>query len=144
MSVLRKYNDQSEALDLLSKDVVDCLFQVHKKLGPGYIEKIYEDCFCIEAKRKQLNIQRQYLLKMEYDDEFIPTEFRLDLVVENQILLELKAVERIHPVHEAQIYSYLKMSGLSLGFLVNFNVPLIKDGIKRYVPKNLRNFGSSR
>ena len=135
MSVLSQYNDQPEDLDLLSKSVVDCIFKVHKTLGPGYLEKIYEDCLCIEFQDRGINVQRQYPLQFKYNKRDIPSEFRLDVVVENKILLELKAVEKIHPVHQAQIYSYLKMSGLPMGFLVNFNVQLIKDGIKRFVPK---------
>jgi GxxExxY protein len=128
------------SLDTLSKDVVDCIFQVHKKIGAGYLEKIYEDCFCIEMNDRGLKIQRQQPMKFMYNGKSIPTEFRLDLVVENSILVELKAAQAMHPVFDAQMYSYLQMSGLPLGFLVNFNVPLIKDGIKRFVPKN---FGSS-
>lgn len=144
MAVLRKYSDIAEYLDGLSKEVVDCVFKVHQNLGPGYTEKIYEDCFCIEASKKNLQIFRQYPLKMVYEGEVIPSDFRLDVIVENQIILELKAVEKINPVHEAQIYSYLKMSGMPMGFLINFNVPLIKNGIKRYVSKELRSFGTSR
>ncbi len=80
---------------------------------------------------------------MLYNGIEVPTEVCLDIVIENKILLELKAIERILPVHEAQIYSYMKMSKLPMGFLVNFNVPLIKDGIKRFVPKELSAFGTS-
>lgn len=135
MSVLRKYNDQTESLDILSKQVVDCIFKVHKNLGPGYLEKIYEDCLCIEFSKRKISHHRQYPVRMEYEGCPVPTEFRLDLIVESQILIELKAVEKMHPVFDAQMYSYLKSSGLPMGFLVNFNVPLIKEGIKRFIPK---------
>lgn len=144
MAVLEKYNDVDDALNLLSKQVVDCIFQVHKKVGPGYLEKIYEDCLCVEFEDRNVPYQRQPSFQFKYNGRVIPSEFRFDLVVDNRILLELKAVEKMNPVFEAQIYSYLNMSGLPMGFLVNFNVPLIKDGIKRYVPKNLRAFGASR
>jgi GxxExxY protein len=137
MQVLEKYDDMDRSVDLLSKAVVDCIFQVHKKIGPGFLEKIYEDCLCIELSDRKIPHQRQCAVKFLYNDQAIPTEFRFDLVVDGMILIELKAVEKMHPVYESQMYSYLKMSGLRLGFLVNFNVPLIKDGIKRYVPKNL-------
>lgn len=142
MSEMRKYNDLSPDLDKLSKQVIDCFFQVHQKLGAGYLEKIYEDCLCIELEDHGLNYVRQYPMEMVYNDRKIKSDFFLDLVVEDKILIELKAVEALLPVHGAQIYSYLKMSKIPLGFLVNFNVPLIKDGIKRYVPKTslLRNF----
>jgi GxxExxY protein len=143
MTVLDKYDDLSGATDLLSRKVVDCIFQVHKNLGAGYLEKIYEDCLCLELAEKGIAFERQFPIHVVYKGKTVSSDFRLDLVVENQIILELKAVEKLHPVHEAQIYSYLRMSGFPLGFLVNFNVPLIKDGIKRFVP-NLRNFVTSR
>lgn len=135
MGVLKKYNDLPQDLDLLSKDVVNSVFKVHQKLGAGYLESIYEDCLFIELRNRNLNIQRQYEMTFEYEGQVIPSKFRLDMVVENKIILELKAVEKILPVHQAQIYSYLKATNMPLGFLVNFNVPLIKEGIKRFVPK---------
>lgn len=143
MTVLDKYSDIPEVTDLLSRKVVDCIFQVHKNLGAGYLEKIYEDCLCIELAEKGIAFQRQFPMNVVYKRKIVATDFRLDLVIENQIVVELKAVEKMNPVYDAQIYSYLKMSGLPLGFLVNFNVPLIKDGIKRFAP-NLRNFVTSR
>lgn len=135
MSVLKKYNDLPDDLDVLSKEVVDCFFKVHQKLGAGYLEKIYEDCLFIELTDRQLFVQRQYPIQFEYNNKIIPSEFRLDMVVENKIIIELKAVEKMIPVYDAQLYSYLKSTRLPLGFLVNFNVPLIKEGIKRFVPK---------
>ncbi len=139
MSSLKKYNDLPENFNRLSQDVVDCIFQVHSHLGAGYLERIYEDCLCMEMLERGIAFERQFPMKLVYKGRQIATDFRLDLVVENKILLELKSVDKILPLHDAQIYSYLKMSGLSLGLLVNFNVPLIKDGIKRFVPQNLRN-----
>jgi GxxExxY protein len=136
MAVLQKYNDLPVALDELSKSVVNCIFQVHKKLGPGYLEKIYEDCLCIEFEEHRLDYQRQRPVHIIYNGQKIPSEFKLDLVVEDKILIELKAVDRLIPVFDAQVYSYLKSSNLPLGFLVNYNVPLIKDGIKRFVSKD--------
>ena len=144
MTVLRKYNDVAEDIDSLSRQVVDCVFQVHKNLGAGYLEKIYEDCLCLELEERGITFQRQFPVNLLYKGKSISADFRLDLVVNNQILIELKAVENLHPVHEAQIYSYLQMTQLPLGLLINFNVPLIKDGIRRFVPKKLRNFVTSR
>ena len=138
MSSLVKYNDLPESFNLLSQNIVDCIFQVHQNLGAGFLEKIYEDCLCHEMAERGIAFTRQFPINVVYKGKKIASDYRLDLVVENKILLELKAVEKILPVHEAQIYSYLKMSGLQLGLLVNFNVPLIKDGIKRFVPKKLR------
>lgn len=135
MTALKKYNDVAPSLDELSKVVVDCFFKVHQKLGAGYLESIYEDCLFIEFISRGLKVDRQFNIKFEYMGQKIPTEFRLNLVVENQIIIELKAVDKMLPVYDAQIYSYLKASNLPLGFLVNFNVSLIKEGIKRFVPK---------
>ncbi len=136
MSALNMYNDLPTEIDALSKQVVDCLFHVHKELGPGYTEQIYEDALVLEFESRNISYERQKLLRIFYKGRAIRTEFHLDIVVENKILLELKAVEAIHLVHQSQVYAYLKASGFLLGFLVNFNVPLIKDGIKRYVNKH--------
>lgn len=136
MSVMRKYNDMPDDVERLASVVVDSVFQVHQTLGPGYVEKIYEDCLLIEFEDRGLSVVRQYPINFHYKGRAIPSCFRLDMVIENKIILELKAVDKIHPVHGAQIYSYLKSSGLPLGFLVNFNVPLIRDGIKRYAVKS--------
>ncbi len=141
MTALNKYSDMPEEVDVLSKDVVDSIFKVHHNLGAGYLERIYEECLCIEFEKRRISFTRQYPVAMNYEGVRLITDFRLDLVVEDKIILELKAIDKIHPVHEAQIYSYLKMTGMPMGFLVNFNVPLIKDGIKRFVPKN---FASSK
>ncbi len=137
MSVLKKYCDLPQSLDDLSREVVDCAFKVHRHLGPGYTEKIYEDCFQIEMEDRKIGFQRQYPVQIIYNGRKIPSEFRLDLVVENKILIELKSVDKLTPVFDAQIYSYLKATKLPLGFLMNFNVSLIKDGIKRFVPRNI-------
>ncbi|TAL27278.1 MAG: GxxExxY protein [Alphaproteobacteria bacterium] len=131
-------------MNLLSGKVVDAIFKVHKELGPGFLEKVYEECLCIEFSDRKIPFQRQVQVNMTYNGRQVPADFRIDLVVDNKILIELKAVEQLHSVHEAQMYSYLKMSGLPLGFLVNFNVALIKDGLRRFVPKELRVSGSPR
>jgi GxxExxY protein len=144
MAVLEKYSDVPDAMNLLSGQVVDSIFTVHKALGPGFLEKVYEECLCMEFADRQIHFQRQFPLKLTYNGRQVPADFRLDLVVEDKILVELKAVEQLHSVHEAQMYSYLNMSGLPLGILVNFNVGLIKDGIRRFVPKKLRVSGSPR
>ena len=143
MSVLQKYQDVPDGLNALSKEVVDSIFQVHLELGPGFLEKIYEECLCQEFSDRKIPFLRQVPVNMIYKGRQIPADFRLDLVVDQRVLIELKAVGQILSVHEAQMHSYLKISGLPLGFLVNFNVALIKDGLHRYVPKHLRTFGSS-
>ena len=138
---LLKYNDISDDLNVLSGQIVDCAFQVHKELGAGFLESNYEEAFIIELKRKNLKFEQQETHKIKYKEGFLNSVFRFDLIVENSILIELKAVETIHPVHQAQIYAYLKATNLPLGLLINFNVPLIKHGIGRYV---LRNSASPR
>lgn len=128
-----KHNDFAGDMNELSGKIVDCAFQVHKELGPGFLEVNYEDAFVYELKKKGLNFERQRRARIPYKDTFLPSDFRFDLVVEDKILVELKSVEKVNPVHKAQIYTYLKASGIELGLLINFNVPLIKDGIGRYV-----------
>lgn len=142
MSNIIKYSDMPQELNNLSAKVVDCIYQVHKNLGAGYLESIYEECLCIELKEQGIAFQRQFPINIVYKSKPVDANFRLDLVVEGKILIELKSVEVLLPVHQAQIYSYLNMAALSLGFLVNFNTPLIKDGIRRFVNKNLRNSAS--
>lgn len=120
-------------LNSLSGEVVDCAFRVHKILGPGLLESIYEDAFCYELEKKKINFDRQRILAVPYDGIVLNTKFRLDLVVENKMIVELKCVERLIPLHDAQLLTYLKVTGFKLGLLFNFNSPLIKDGIKRVV-----------
>lgn len=133
---IRKFDDLSESLNLLSGEIVDCAFKVHQQLGPGFLENIYEEALCIELKKKNIHFEKQKPFKIKYDNQFLSTEFRFDLVVEEKILLELKAVKEFHPLHMAQIYAYLSATQYPLGLLINFNVPLIKDGIKRIKLRN--------
>lgn len=145
MAVLMKHSDLSKDIDDLSKQVIDCVFAVHKELGPGFLEKIYEDALIAELEDRRISYNRQILVPIIYKGKKLPSEYRLDLIVEDKIILELKTVERIAPVHEAQILSYMKQCGVSLGFIINFNETLIKNGIKRIIQSNnLRNFASSR
>ena len=106
---------------------------VHKKLGPGLLERIYEVCFCHELGKRGLKHQRQVCVPIKYDDMIFDEGLRLDVLVEDLIICELKAVDSMNPVWEAQILSHLKLTGKRLGFLINFNVPLFKQGIKRIV-----------
>lgn len=139
--ILKKYDDLSPEMNTLTGMVVDSAFQVHRELGPGFLESNYEEAFLYELKSKGLSFLNQKNFKIPYKDIYLNSEFRFDLVVEDRVLVELKAVDKIHPLHQAQIYAYLKASGLPVGFLINFNVALIKDGIGRYV---LRNSASPR
>lgn len=117
----------------IAKEIVDAAFQVHKALGPGLLEKVYEACLCHELSKRGFNCQRQVEIPIIYDGITLDEGLRLDLLVENLIICELKAVDNMNPVWEAQILSHLKLAGKRLGFLINFNVKYIKDGIKRII-----------
>ena len=145
MAVLKKYSDMPVDLDELSKIVIDSVFMVHKELGPGYLERIYEEALIFELESRDIPVQRQQAVSVRYKGKVLPTEYKIDLMIDNRIILELKTVEKILPVHEAQIISNMKQSGILLGFIVNFNEVLIKNGIKRMVlSHDLRSFASSR
>ncbi|HET9699613.1 MAG TPA: GxxExxY protein [Burkholderiales bacterium] len=118
-------------IDSVARQVVDSAFAVHKALGPGLLESVYEACLDIEFTERRIPFRRQVPLPISYKGREIGEAYRLDFLVGGTVILELKAVEQILPIHEAQLLSYLKLSGHRLGFLINFNVPVIKSGIKR-------------
>ncbi len=122
-----------EELEVIGKKIVDSAYTVHKTLGPGLLEKVYEVCFCHELNKRGLSYERQVTVKIIYDGIEFKEGLRLDVLVENSIICELKAVELVNPVWEAQILSHLKLTESRLGYLINFNVPLIKNGIRRFV-----------
>jgi GxxExxY protein len=123
----------SKREESIAKKVVDAAYTVHKILGPGLLEKVYEVCFCHELSKRGLKYQRQIDIPIVYDGTIFNEGLRLDVMVEEIIICELKAVDEMNPVWEAQILSHLKLTGKRLGFLINFNVPLIKNGIKRII-----------
>ena len=120
-------------LEAIGKKIVDASYTVHKELGPGLLEKVYEICFCHELAKRGLNYKRQIDIPVVYDGLTFEEGLRLDVLVEDSIICELKAVDEVNPVWEAQILSHLKMTGMHIGFLLNFNVPIFKKGIKRYI-----------
>ena len=124
-----------EKLELIGKQIVDVAHQVHKELGPGLLESAYERCMMFEFIDRGFHVERQKKLPIVYKGNLIEGGYRLDLIVEKEIIIELKTVDHILPVHEAQLISYLKLSGKKLGYLINFNVDLIKNGIYRRVNK---------
>lgn len=136
MMALEKYNDITTDINDISGKVVNCAFQVHKELGPGFLEVNYEDAFIYELEQSGLKFERQKPFQIPYKNIFLNSPFRFDLIVQKQILVELKATDKVHPVHQSQIYAYLKATKLPVGLLINFNVPLIKDGISRFVLRN--------
>ncbi len=118
-------------LDRIARQVVDSAHAVHRALGPGLLESVYEVCLVHELTKRGLKVNRQVAVPITYDNTRLDAGLRLDLVVEESLLGELKAVEAVLPLHHAQVLTYLKLSGLRLSLLINFNVPMIRDGIKR-------------
>lgn len=123
----------SERTEEIGKIIVNSAYKVHKELGPGLLERVYEVCLAHEIKKAGLDVKRQIEIPIEYDGIVFEEGFRLDLLVEDYVIIEIKAVEQTNPVWQAQIISHLKLTNGSLGFLINFNVPLIKNGIKRFI-----------
>lgn len=118
--------------ELFSK-IVNCCYHIHQKLGPGLLESVYEEVLCYELLEIGLSYTRQTIIPVCYNELILEMGFRADLIVENKVIIELKSVESIAPVHKKQLLTYLKLTGLKLGLLVNFNEALIKDGINRIV-----------
>ncbi len=115
----------------ISGEVVDAAFKVHFALGPGLLESVYEVCLIHKLSKKGLKVQKQVVLPIVFEEIRLDAGFRLDLLVEDKVVVEIKAIDNILPVHEAQLLTYLKLSGHELGLLINFNVPILKKGIKR-------------
>jgi GxxExxY protein len=120
-------------LNEISGHAVDAAMKVHSALGPGLLENAYEACLRYELEKRGMRVKAQVGLPVIYDGKQIDLGYRLDLLVEDAVIIELKAVEKIAPIHEAQLLSYLRLSGKKLGLLINFNVLHLKDGIKRMV-----------
>jgi GxxExxY protein len=121
----------SEVHDATARQIVDAAFAVHSALGPGLLESVYEQCLVHELTSRDQKIARQVTLPIQYRGMTIEAGLRLDMLVNELVIVEVKAIERLLPVHEAQLLTYLKLAQKRLGILVNFNVPLIKDGIRR-------------
>ena len=126
-----------ESVGLTSGDLTGRLIglaiKVHKTVGPGLLEQVYEDCLCHEMAISGLTFQRQAELSLVYDGIRLPRAHRADIVVEDTVILEIKSIEQILPVHEAQLLTYLRLSGCAVGLLLNFNTALLKDGLRRFV-----------
>ena len=120
-------------INKLSSRIIGAAIEVHKTLGPGLLESTYEECICHEIGFLKLSFERQKPLPVVYKGVKQDCGYRLDIVVENAIILELKSCEKIEPIHKAQLLTYLRLSGLNLGLLLNFNVPVMRDGIVRIV-----------
>ena len=123
----------SERTEEIGRIIVNSAFKVHKQLGPGLLERVYEVCLAHEISKTGLDVKRQVDIPIIYDGIEFSEGLRLDLLIEDSIIIEIKAVEQINPVWEAQIISHLKLLNKDLGFLINFNVPLIKSGFRRFI-----------
>jgi len=117
----------------ITTKIWEAALKVHKAFGPGLLESAYEECLCFELKRSGLWVERQKSLPLVYNSIRLDAGYRLDLLVEGKVIIELKAVDKIHNLHLAQVLTYLKLSGCKLGLLMNFNVVLLKNGIRRVV-----------
>ena len=122
-------------LNKLSSEIIGSAIEVHKTLGPGLLESAYEECLCYEFDLRKLSFERQKPLHVKYKDVKLDCGYRLDIIVEDSIILELKSCEQIEPIHRAQLLTYLRLSDLQLGLILTFNVPVMKDGIIRMVNK---------
>jgi GxxExxY protein len=129
----RSYSPLSSEEEKIGKAIVNAAYEVHKELGPGLLEKIYEVCFCHVLTKSGYDVKRQLNIPITFDNLIFDEGLRLDVLVSDLVICELKAVETVNPVWEAQILSHLKLTGKRLGYLINFDVPLIKDGIRRFI-----------
>ncbi len=121
-----------EANDL-TRAIIGAAIEVHRALGPGLLESAYEECLCRELALKQISFERQRPLPVEYKGVVLDCGYRLDLLVANTVVVEIKAVEELLPIHEAQVLTYLRLGGWKIGLLMNFNVAVLKSGIRRFV-----------
>jgi GxxExxY protein len=117
----------------LSNRIIGCAIEVHRNLGPGLLEATYQQCLAHELSLNNIEFKTEHPLPVDYKGVHLDCGYRLDLLVEGQIILELKSVEQLRPIHEAQLLTYLKLSGLKQGYLVNFNVTRLKDGLQSFV-----------
>jgi GxxExxY protein len=117
----------------LTKEIIGAAIEVHRAVGPGLLEGVYEECLCQELKLRNLNFERQLIVPVTYKGIVLECGYRVDLLVESTVVLELKSVDRIHPIFEAQLLTYMRMLQKPVGLLINFNVPILRSGIVRKV-----------
>jgi GxxExxY protein len=129
----KNFRPLSEREIWLTHQIVDIAITIHKALGPGLLESIYEKCFCYELSKRNISFRRQQPVEIVYDNLVIDEGLRIDILIDDLIIAELKAQELQHPVWQAQLLSYLKLTDKRLGYILNFHVPLMKDGIKRMI-----------
>lgn len=122
---------ESQKINQITEKIIGCAIEVHRTLGPGLLESAYEECLCYELKLANLHHERQVALPVIYKGVKLDCGYRMDLVVENSVIIEIKAIEKLLPIHEAQLLSYLKLKDLRVGLLLNFHVAVLKSGLKR-------------
>jgi GxxExxY protein len=122
-------------INQLSSKIIGAAIEVHKALGPGLLESSYQKCLCHELRLRGISFEYEKPLPLVYKGEKLDCSYQMDIVVDNAIIVELKSCEKLQPIHQAQLLTYLKLSGLKLGLLLNFNVPVLRNGIKRIVNK---------
>jgi GxxExxY protein len=125
--------DGGPDLEVLSGQVIGAALEVHRRLGPGLLESAYQACLAVELRERRLHFQREAALRVVYKGRTVDTAYRIDFVIESRILVEIKSVEQVAEIHLAQTLTYLRLSGIPLGFLINFNVRRLTDGIRRLV-----------
>jgi GxxExxY protein len=140
---INRRDAETQSFNELTERVIGACIEIHRALGPGLLESAYEECLSYELSIAGISFERQKPLPVHYKNVQLDCGYRLDLVVEGKIIIELKAVESLLPIHEAQLLTYLKLSGLTLGLLINFNVAMLKQGIKRIV-NNFQDSASPR
>jgi len=126
------YAPMPERADIAARGCVNAALLVHKRLGPGLLKSVYEACLAHELRKSGLAAERQLLIPLVYDGLEFEAAYRVDLLVDESVIVEVKSVDALAPIHEAQLLTYLKLSGLRLGLLINFNVPLLKHGVRRF------------
>jgi GxxExxY protein len=124
----------------LTRRIIGAAIEVHRQLGPGLLESAYEECLCKELALRGISYERQKAVAVIYKGAKLECGYRIDLLVENRVVVELKAIEQIAPIHEAVVLTYLKLSNKNVGLLVNFHVPVLKDGIRRYLWREKKEF----
>ncbi len=129
----RGHGEHGVKYEKVTEPVIQAAIEVHRILGPGLLESAYEQCLAYELKQKGINFKLQYGLPVEYKDIKLDCGYRIDVFVEENLIVELKSVDRILPIHEAQILTYMKLAKVKVGLLINFNVLRVKEGIKRFV-----------
>ena len=126
---------EAQKINRITEKIIGCAIEVHKGLGPGLLESAYEECLCFELAQAGLEYKRQFPLPVIYKGVKLDCGYRMDLVVEDLVVVEIKAIESLMPVHEAQLLSYLKLHNKKVGLLMNFHIPVLKNGLKRIVNK---------